>query len=161
MTFASVLVADKWGRRVMLLSSQLLMAFTTLALGIYFAFSGVQGLAEMLVWLPITSIGFFILGYGIGQGPLVHTIIGEVCAPDIKGENWILQLNYFTRALLILGFAIGVALSLNWFLAFCITKFFSNLVELITIGPTFWIFSGFSFVGAAFVYFFVPETKGW
>lgn len=27
-------------------------------------------------------------------------------------------------------------------------------------GPTFWVFSGFCVVGTAFVFLFVPETKG-
>lgn len=98
--------------------------------------------ADSLVWLPMTSLSLFIIGYSIGQGPLVHTMIGEICAPDIK------------------GFAIGVALSLNWFLTFCITKFFSNLQITLGIHWTFWIFSGFSLLGAAFVCFCVPETKG-
>lgn len=98
--------------------------------------------ADSLVWLPMTSLSLFIIGYSIGQGPLVHTMIGEICAPDIK------------------GFAIGVALSLNWFLTFCITKFFSNLQMTLGIHWTFWIFSGFSLLGAAFVCFCVPETKG-
>lgn len=143
MTLVSVFVADKWGRKVMLFLSQMLMAITTLGLGIYFIIQAKDPLtAESLVWLPMTSLGLFIVGYGIGQGPLVHTMIGEICAPDIK------------------GFAIGVALSLNWFLAFCITKFFSDLQSALGIHSTFWIFSGCSFLGAAFVCFCVPETKG-
>lgn len=143
MTLVSVFVADKWGRKIMLFLSQMLMAITTLCLGIFF-FIKVENptLAENLLWLPMTSLGLFIVGYGIGQGPLVHTMIGEICAADIK------------------GFAIGVALSLNWFLAFCITKFFSNLQSALGVHSTFWIFSGFSFLGAVFVCFCVPETKG-
>lgn len=143
MTLVSVFVADKWGRKVMLFLSQMLMAITTLCLGIYFFIQRNNSLtAENLAWLPMTSLGLFIIGYGMGQGPLVHTMIGEVCAADIK------------------GFAIGVALSLNWLLTFFITKFFDDLQTAIGTDATFWIFSGFSFLGAAFVCFCVPETKG-
>lgn len=143
MTLVSMFVADKWGRKVMLFSSQMLMAVTTLFMGIYFLIQRNDAeMAESLVWLPMTSLGLFIVGYGIGQGPLVHTMIGELCAPDIK------------------GFAIGVAMSLNWLLAFCITKVFSGLQSTLGIHSTFWIFSGFSFLGAAFILVCVPETKG-
>ncbi len=171
MTLVSVFVADKAGRKVMLFASQMLMAITTFGLGVYFFIQwkdstaaasnltmagnnltmiesnftmpeSIPTMAESLVWLPMTSLGLFIIGYGIGQGPLVHTMIGEICAPDIK------------------GFAIGVALSLNWFLAFCITKFFSDLQNTLGTHWTFWIFSGCSFLGAAFVCLCVPETKG-
>ncbi|XP_037043722.1 facilitated trehalose transporter Tret1-2 homolog [Bradysia coprophila] len=143
MTLLSVFVADKWGRKVLLFLSQIVMAVTTLFMGIYFFIQqNNEVMAESLLWLPMTSLGLFIVGYGIGQGPLVHTMIGEICAPDIK------------------GFAIGVAMSLNWFLAFCITKFFSGLQTTLGIHSTFWIFSGFSFLGAAFVCLCVPETKG-
>jgi hypothetical protein len=58
------------------------------------------------------------------------------------------------------GLAVGIALCLNWGLAFVITKFFSNFVILFGIGPTFWIFTGFCIAGALFVFFFQPETKG-
>lgn len=143
MTLLSVFVADKLGRKVMLFLSQMLMAITTSCLGIYFIIKEKDKLmADNLTWLPMTSLGLFIIGYGIGQGPLVHTMIGEICAPDIK------------------AFAIGFAMSLNWFLAFCVTKFFNNLKSALGIHSAFWIFSGFSFLGAAFVCFCVPETKG-
>lgn len=48
----------------------------------------------------------------------------------------------------------------NWVLSFFITKFFTNMVSGLGTGPTFWLFSAFSILGTAFVFFFVPETKG-
>lgn len=46
------------------------------------------------------------------------------------------------------------------FLAFVITKTFTNLKDLLGDGPTFWLFSGLSILGTVFVFFVVPETKG-
>lgn len=48
----------------------------------------------------------------------------------------------------------------NWMFAFIITISFRPIAELISTGPTFWIFSGASFVGILFTFFIIPETKG-
>lgn len=50
--------------------------------------------------------------------------------------------------------------AINWTFAFIITLTFSPIADIITIGPTFWIFSGVSFVGILFTFFVIPETKG-
>lgn len=47
----------------------------------------------------------------------------------------------------------------NWMFAFVITLSFRPIADLISIGPTFWIFSGASFVGILFTFFIIPETK--
>lgn len=69
-------------------------------------------------------------------------VIGEICAPDIAGVT------------------AGVAMTTNWILSFFITKFFTNMITGLGIGPTFWVFSGFSILRTAFIFFFLPETKG-
>lgn len=48
----------------------------------------------------------------------------------------------------------------NWFFAFLVTKLFLVFVSAIHIYNTFWLFTLFSVLGAFFVVFIVPETKG-
>jgi SP family facilitated glucose transporter-like MFS transporter 8 len=86
MTFVSTLVADKFGRRVMLISSELIMGFCTFSLGFFFILKdNNSSIIEYFNWLPVTSLGFFIFAYGIGVGPIPFSVISEVCAADIKG----------------------------------------------------------------------------
>lgn len=58
------------------------------------------------------------------------------------------------------GFASSICWLLNWPLVFIITKIFTNMLSVIGIGPTFWLFSGFSILGTVFVWFVVPEKNG-
>jgi len=80
--------------------------------------------------------------FSIGFGPVPWLMMGELFASDVK--------------------AIAAPLSgtLNWLLAFVITKTFTNLNSLLGNGQTFWLFSGLSILGTIFVFFIVPETKG-
>lgn len=48
----------------------------------------------------------------------------------------------------------------SWLIAFIVTKFFSNIRDLIGIGQTFWAFAVFAAVCTIFVAGMVPETKG-
>ncbi|PSN29883.1 Facilitated trehalose transporter Tret1, partial [Blattella germanica] len=47
-----------------------------------------------------------------------------------------------------------------WFLAFFITKFFADVVEVLGGHTAFWIFAGCCFLSAVFVFILLPETKG-
>lgn len=62
--------------------------------------------------------------------------------------------------LIIPGFALGCALTLSHLTSFITTKFFINLVNLMSMGPTFWIFCVTNLVGTLFVYIMLPETMG-
>lgn len=48
----------------------------------------------------------------------------------------------------------------SWLVAFLVTKFFSNIRELIGIGNTFFGFAAFAACCTIFVAKMVPETKG-
>lgn len=142
-TVVATMVVDRLGRRILLLSSALMMALCTIALGIYF-FLKDQDVAkvESLGWLPILALCVFIIMFSFGFGPVPWLMMGELFAQDIK------------------GFAAALAGTTNWLLAFLITKTFNNLRMSLGSGPTFWLFSGLTLLGAVFVFMFLPETKG-
>ncbi|XP_059607340.1 facilitated trehalose transporter Tret1 isoform X2 [Phlebotomus argentipes] len=142
-TFLATLMVDRLGRRVLLITSDCAMATCTLLLGVYFFLKDQDAeRVANLGWLPIVSLCVFIVMFSIGFGPIPFIIIGELFASDIKGV------------------AGGVAMTINWTLAFVITKAFPSLLDAIGSGPTFWIFSGLSFLGTVFLVFYLPETKG-
>ena len=58
------------------------------------------------------------------------------------------------------GMASSLATLFNWTLAFCVTKFFADLVAAISESYSFWVFGGITFFTFLFSLLFVPETKG-
>ena len=141
-TFVSVMVVDKLGRRLLLLVSAIVMAISTIAMGVYFYLKDSDVNVSNLGWLPVCSLCVFIVMFSIGFGPVPWLMMGELFSSDIKGV------------------AGSIAGTSNWVLAFIVTKTFVNLRTAMGSGETFWLFSGITLVGVVFVYVFVPETKG-
>jgi MFS family permease len=142
-TFLATLLMDRLGRRILLLTSEIVMALMTITLGIYFFLADRDASnVESINWLPIVALSIFIVVFSLGFGPIPWLMMGELFASDIK------------------GFAGPAATTFNWLLAFIVTNTFNNLRNAIGTGETFWLFAGISVVGVLFVYFVVPETKG-
>uniref|UniRef100_A0A1A9ZKQ0 Major facilitator superfamily (MFS) profile domain-containing protein n=1 Tax=Glossina pallidipes TaxID=7398 RepID=A0A1A9ZKQ0_GLOPL len=142
-TFVSVMVVDKLGRRLLLLASAIVMALSTVAMGVYFYMKDNDNASVAnLGWLPVSALCVFIIMFSIGFGPVPWLMMGELFASDIKGV------------------AGSIAGTSNWVLAFIVTKTFVNMKEALGSGQTFWLFAGITLLGAVFVFLFVPETKG-
>jgi MFS family permease len=72
---------DRLGRRILLLTSMIGMTLSTTALGAYFfvypppakdpSFLPIEDTPNNLGWLPLTSLGLFLVFFAIGYGPLV------------------------------------------------------------------------------------------
>ena len=82
---AAVLI-DKLGRRVLLISSALMMIFSLYGLGVYFWFLNSRpAFAESLSFLPLGSLCLFIFAFSIGFGPIPWLMMSEIFAPEVKG----------------------------------------------------------------------------
>jgi len=137
-------VVDKAGRRVLLISSFILMHLSLVSLGIFFYMKKSGDFhpeQSLLRWLPLSSVIVFNVGYCIGIGSLVWTVMSEILPSNVIGPV----------------FALGTAF--NWVLAFLITRFFDVLNKALEIQNTFWLFSGCCVAAAFFIIFTVPETK--
>lgn len=145
-TFVSTLVVDKLGRRMLLLNSAFIMAFSSFALGIFFNLKDRHLITDDAVrnlgFLPLLSLCIFVIVFSLGFGPIPWMISSEIFISEIK------------------SIASSVAGTLNWFLAFLVTKWYLDLQNAIGTDSTFYIFAFVSFLGTIFVYFVVPETKG-
>lgn len=142
-TFASSLIVDKLGRKILLLGSSLVMGICQIVLGTFFYLKLDKNMdLSSYGMIPIVALCIVFLSFSLGFGPIPWMICGELFAPNVKA---------------LLGASAG---TLNWTLAFFVTKFFSNLVTAIHIGPVFWLFSVWCLLGFIFVLFVVPETKG-
>lgn len=58
------------------------------------------------------------------------------------------------------GIVSSVAVTLNWFLVFCVTKLFPSMTEKLGMGGTFWFFAVIMVIATVLTYFVLPETKG-
>lgn len=56
--------------------------------------------------------------------------------------------------------ASSVAVMLNWFMVFVVTKTFPTMNEQLGIDMTFWIFAAIMAAATVFTRLLVPETKG-
>lgn len=132
---------DRWGRRVLVLSSTAVSTICMLVLGIHAFYIGrFDGMGFDTI--PLISICVFIAFYAIGLGPIPFLMMSELFPNHIK------------------GFAISTAGALNWTAAFTITATFVPLTQAIGDGATYWMFAGIGAIGTVFIYFVVPETKG-
>lgn len=140
--FASTIVVDRLGRRILLLSSIITLLVTTFIMGIYFYCIENTTVFNDIKWFAIIPLCIFLIMFNFGFGPLPWVMMAEIFAPEVK------------------GIAGSSACLFNWLVAFIVTKFYSNMTSTLQPYGTFWIFSVFCAVGIFFVYFLVPETKG-
>lgn len=68
-TFLSVIIVDRLGRRILLLTSQFVVIICTFSLGYYF-YMKESNSVDHLTWLPVSSLCLFIIAFSIGLGPV-------------------------------------------------------------------------------------------
>ncbi len=141
-SFFPIFTVDRWGRRLLLMISSIILGLSTGTLGTFYILADNGFQIDNFQWVPLLALSIFRIAFDIGLGSISHVVRSEICAPDIK------------------GFAIGLSVCLLRFFSFVVTKFFSNLIDLVGAGSTFWILGLINFTLAPFVYFLVPETKG-
>ncbi|XP_072947178.1 trehalose transporter 1-like protein isoform X2 [Epargyreus clarus] len=145
-TFTASLIVDKLGRRILLLSSTLLMCLCSTALGVFFFLKDEHGddaaIVQNISWLPLLALSVFIIAFSIGMGPIPWMMAGELCLIDIK------------------AFVGSTAGTFNWLLSFTVTSTFNSLNSAIGAGQVFWMFAAIMLVGFLFIFFVIPETKG-
>lgn len=142
MTFVSSVLIDKAGRRILLLQSSFIMGSCLIVLGVYFKLQADKADVSGIGWLPLASVVLFIISFSLGFGPIPWMMMGELCAPDVK------------------GLASALTVMFNWSLVFLVTKTFGTMQETLGADWTFWFFGIWMIVGTLYVFFKVPETKG-
>lgn len=131
---------DRWGRRPMLLTGMSLMAASLLVLSLVFFHTGVTG--TFLKWSTLVSMMVYIAGFAISLGPIMWLMISEIFPLRMRG----------------LGSSLCTAA--NWGSNWLVTVTFLSIVEWFGQGTAFFIYFILSLLSLAFVYWFVPETRG-
>lgn len=85
MTFVSMMITDRFGRRSLLVYSMTSMGICLLGLSHYFfAKKYNPRIADSLDWLPLVAIVLYVSMYSIGCGPIPYILIGEVFSSEVS-----------------------------------------------------------------------------
>ncbi|KAJ3642691.1 hypothetical protein Zmor_025452 [Zophobas morio] len=141
-SFGTPFVSDRWGRRILMVTSFLGVAIAHLVFGIYFFLKERKGVdVSSVSWLPLLCLVLFIIMFNVGLAAVTWTITSELFPTNVK------------------SYSASIVSCTCWISSFFVTKFFTDLQHAIGSGETFWLYSGSCFLGALFM-FLVPETKG-
>lgn len=138
-TAAVIVVVDRWGRKPLLLTGNVLMAATLFLLGLTVLVLsdqvavGVTALVLLIVYLA---------GYELGWGAVVWVMMAEVFPLKVR------------------GIGMGTGSVVLWAATFAITFVFPIMNDGIGLAYSAWIFAAVSVVLFVLVRRFVPETKG-
>jgi MFS family permease len=135
MTLACSPLPDRIGRKTCLLLSIAGMGASSilLALGIYFNQKIASAIAALL----------FVACFAVGLGPVPFILASELVGPEAVGA------------------AQSCALAANWTATFVVAQFFPVLNDALGgRGKVYWVFAAMAGLLGAFIYRWVPETKG-
>jgi MFS family permease len=137
----AVLYIDRLGRKPVLAVGAIGMGFSHIVIAIVLA-KNIDHFSEEPAagWAAVVMVWLFVIHFGYSWGPCAWILIAEI---------WPLSTRPY-------GTALGG--SSNWMNNFIIGQITPELLESITYG-TYILFGLLTFVGAAFIWFFVPETK--
>ncbi|XP_075985347.1 facilitated trehalose transporter Tret1-like [Anticarsia gemmatalis] len=129
-------VADKAGRRVLLIASSALVFVCMIALGY---------LMQSKIAPPIITV-LLILAYCFafmfGAGSIPYVLLAEAFIPEVQ------------------NLASMIIIEWVWFLNFAIIAVFPYMISAFGIYGSFYIFGTMGLINAIFAYMYVPETKG-
>jgi len=135
-TVAAILLADRVGRRPLLLVATGGMGVSLVLLGAAFKFQ----------FLPPSALLFVILLYiaffASAMGPLVWVVMAEIFPIRMRGA------------------AMGIATLILWFADFAVTLTFPVISDKLNASAAFWIYAVMCALDLVFMIFYLPETKG-
>jgi len=142
-TLVSIATVDRWGRRPLLLSGGIQMMICQFAVGIILGvkFAGDKALSKSLSALLVAAICFFVAAFGWSWGPLGWTVPSEIFPLETRSAGQ------------------AITVSVNLLFTFAVAQGFLSLLCSFEYG-IFLLFASWICIMTAFVYLFLPETKG-
>lgn len=141
----SLLLVDNFGRRPLLIWSAFGAGLLLIVCAVYFYLVSrpeYSELVSLIQWLPLIALSGFIFVCNVGITSLPFFMISELLPVHLR------------------GLVSTIALATLWLIAFALLQFFYTLVAFLGIHGTLAFFAACCFTEIAFVYYFLPETKG-
>lgn len=142
-TIATILVVDRFGRIPLLLAGGAQMfiaqAFIGVILGVGLKDTGSLSLAESII--VVLMICLFVIAFAYSWGCMGMLIPSETFSLDVRSAGQ------------------SIAVCVNLLFTFVMAQAFLSLLCALKYG-SFLLFAVIVFIMTAFIYFFVPETKG-
>jgi len=141
-TIPAVMYVDSWGRKPTLVAGAIGMAACHYIIAaIVASFSDDWPNHQGAGWAAVVMVWLFVIQFGYSWGP---------CAWIVVAEIWPMSNRPY-------GIALGA--SSNWMNNFIVGQVTPDMLEHMKYG-TYIFFGTFTSLGAAFIFFFFPETKG-
>jgi sugar porter (SP) family MFS transporter len=135
-TVVAIVLADKVGRRPLLLVATGGMGVSLVLLGAAFRFPVLP--ASTLLLIILLYIAFF----ASAMGPLVWVVMAEIFPIKVRGS------------------AMGMATLVLWLADFAVTLTFPVISDRFHPATAFWLYAAMCALDLVFMWFFLPETKG-
>ena len=137
MTFVSLPLLDRWGRRPLLMTSVGGMAVSLFVIMSAFFLPKLAIVPYMAMVAVMAFVGFF----AIGLGSIPWLLPSEILPTKIRGR------------------AASLSVLMNWAANFLVASVFLSLIRSVGGGLTFAIFGFITLIALGFTYAAVPETK--
>ncbi|CAL5397036.1 unnamed protein product [Camellia sinensis] len=141
--FVSALFLDHFGRRPLLLTGSIGMAFSLLGLGLGSKF--LEHSDHKPTWaiaLCVVAVCADVSFFSIGLGPITWVYSSEIFPIRLRAQGS------------------SLAVSVNRLVSGVVAMTFLSISKKISFGGMFFVLSGIMVFGTIFFYFFLPETKG-
>lgn len=140
-TIISAFMCNRWGRKILLILSDAIMAITMFGMGLYFYLKHTGYDVSQIGWAPVTCLSLYVIAFNLGLGPINMLLFTELFSPKLV-----------STALSLTGPIPGIS-------AFIIGKFFHTVSELIGVHSCYWGFASVCAISITFIVAVVPETK--
>lgn len=137
------MVVERTGRRPMLLISSIGTGIPLFVLGVFFYLKQHNSPAmPYLQWLPIVCVISNVVMYSLGIGSIPMAVMGEYFPAELR------------------ALAVSFIMVIFGLIMFLTTFTYPYMDAYLGVHWCVWSFSSVCFVGAVFIYFMIPETKG-
>ncbi|VDK60542.1 unnamed protein product [Anisakis simplex] len=142
LTLPAICLVEKYGRRVLFISSLLILVLCDYFLAIFTVLSQNVEFVGLSLWSVLFGVAFFFYGlaYNLGVGPTAFFIPGELVPSQV------------------VSVALGAAVATNWF-GSLVTTFLFYPLNLAIGGWSYLLFAIPSTIFLIFLWNFLPETK--
>jgi SP family arabinose:H+ symporter-like MFS transporter len=135
-TVVAILLADRVGRRPLLLVATGGMGLSLVLLGAAFRFPVLPASALLVIIL------FYIAFFASAMGPLVWVVMSEIFPIKVRGG------------------AMGLATVVLWLADFAVTLTFPVISDRFHPSTAFWLYAAMCALALSFMLIYLPETKG-